>query len=75
MILTCRFGTDDIQTVEVKKTDPICILRDKLDISNTGIIKFIFNGVTYMVDTNLKFESIGLTSDTNLVFIDPALAS
>ena len=73
MILTCRFGTNDIQTVEVKKTDPICILREKLDISN-NITKFIFNGITYMVDSNLKFEAIGLTSNTNLVFNNPAIS-
>lgn len=73
MILTCLFGTNNIQIVEVKKTDPICSLKKKLGISYIGL-KFIFNRATYMVDTNLKFEDIGLTHDAQLNFNSAAIS-
>ena len=73
MILTCRLATNNIQTVEVQKTDPLYKLKEKLDIKD-NITKFIFKEMTYMVDSNLTFESIGLTSDALLVFNSQAIS-
>ena len=70
--LTCLLG-GDIQIVEVKITDPLSILKEKLDITDKKT-KFIFKGVTYMVDSNLNFKDIGLTSSTSLFFNNPALS-
>ena len=57
--LTCKRGTEDIEIIEVKITDPLTILKEKLDIRDNKT-KFIFKGVTYMVDCNLTFKEIGL---------------
>ena len=70
--LTCLLGKD-IQIVEVKTTDPLSILKEKLDIYDKKT-KFIFKGITYMVDSNLNFEDIGLTSNTSLFFNSPAMS-
>jgi hypothetical protein len=72
--LTCKLGTEgDIQIVEVEITDPINILKEKLDIHNKNT-KFIFNGVTYMLDCNLNFKDIGLTTDSLIFLNSPAIS-
>lgn len=71
--LICKLGTEDTQIIEVKITDPLYILKEKLDIHNKNT-KFIFNKVTYMVDSNLNFKDIGLTSDSLIFFNSPAIS-
>jgi hypothetical protein len=71
--LTCKLGTSDIQIVEVEVTDPLSILKEKLDITDNRT-KFIFKGVTYMVNCNLNFKDIGLTSDSLIFFNSPAIS-
>ena len=71
--LTCKQSTTDIQIIDVQVTDPLSILKEKLDISDDRT-KFIFNGVTYMVSCNLTFKDIGLTSDTIIYLNNPAIS-
>jgi hypothetical protein len=70
--LTCLLG-EEIQVVEVNVTDPLTILKEKLDI-NDKKRKFIFKGTTYMVDSNLNFKDIGLTYNTTIFFNKPAMS-
>ena len=70
--LTCLLG-NDIEVVQVNVTDPLSILKEKLNISDKRT-KFIFRGVTYMIESNLNFKDIGLTSDTSLIFYNSALS-
>ncbi len=71
--LTCNLGNDNIQVIEVNVTDPLNILKEKLDITNSNT-KFIFNGVTYMLDSNLNFKDIKLISDAYIVLNIPAVS-
>ncbi len=73
MLLTCKIGTEDIQIVEVEPNDPILILKEKLDI-NDNKTKFIFKGITYMINCNLYFKDIGLTSDALIYLNSPAIS-
>lgn len=70
--LTCLLG-NDIQVVQVNITDRLSILKEKLNIYDKKT-KFIFKGVTYMIESNLNFKDIGLTTDTSLFFNNPALS-
>ena len=71
--LTCKLGTNDTQIVEVRITDPINILKQKLGIYNNNT-KFIYKGVTYMVDCNLSFKDIGLIYDSSIFMNSPAIS-
>jgi len=73
MILTCIFGTDNIETVEVNKTDQVIVLKDLLNITDDET-KFIYNQKTYMISSILTFEKIGLTSNAELVFNNQAIS-
>lgn len=71
--LTCNLGNDIIQIVEVKVTEPLTILKEKLDIQNDNT-KFIYNGMTYSINCNLNFKDIGLVSDSYIFLNIPAVS-
>ena len=71
--LTCRSKTEEIQIVEVDTNDPLTVLKERLNIQDNQT-KFIFNGLTYMVDCNLTFKQIGLTSNANIFLNSPAIS-
>ena len=71
--LICKLGTEDTQIVEVDIEDPLYTLKKKLDINNNNT-KFIFNGVTYMLDSNLTFKDIGLISNSSIFLNTPAIS-
>lgn len=71
--LTCNLGNDIIQIIEVKVTEPLTILKEKLDIQNDNT-KFIYNGMTYSINCNLNFKDIGLTSDSYIFLNVPAVS-
>lgn len=71
--LTCNLGNNTIQIIEVQKTDPLNILKEKLDIQNNNT-KFIYNGITYSINCNLNFKDIGLTSDSYIFLNIPAVS-
>lgn len=71
--LTCKIGTSDIRIVEVEITEPLSVLKERLNIYDKKT-KFIFKGVTYMIDTNLTFKDIGLTSNSSIFINNPAIS-
>lgn len=71
--LTINLGNDIIQIIEVKVTEPLNVLKEKLDIQNNNI-KFIYNGMTYSVNCNLNFKDIGLTTDSYIFLNIPAIS-
>lgn len=73
MKLTCKYGTNITKVVEVKPTDPLYILLEKLKISDKSS-KFIYNGITRDIASILTFQDIGLTSDVRLAIINQGIS-
>ena len=65
--LRCKIGTNDVKTVKVNPSDRIYNLLNKLDINDENA-KFMFNGMTYSLASNLTFSEIGL-KDNYSIFI------
>lgn len=69
MRLYCKLATNKVKMVDVKLTDPVSVLIEKLNL-RTRIekqTKFIFRGQTYGVASTLTFEEIGFTSSDDNV--------
>ena len=65
MKLTCKLGTNNIRVVEVKPSDPLYVLLNKLKITDKST-KFIFKGITHSMSSIATFQEIGLTFDTRI---------
>lgn len=65
MKLTCKLGTHNIRVVEVKPSDPLYVLLNKLKLTDKGT-KFIFKGITHSMSSIETFQEIGLTYDTRI---------
>ena len=72
-ILLTFFLGNIIKIIEIVDNEPLSILKQKLDIKD-NYIKFIFRGITYSISSNSKFKDIGITENTKLFFIFPAIA-
>ena len=72
--LTCKLGSRQVRAVSVYSKDPICVLMNKLNLTDKGL-KFVFNGVTYSVNDHFQtFEEIGLDDNMRIFFVHQALA-
>ena len=70
--IVCKLGSRN-KVVEVKISDPIYILLDKLKITDKKT-KFIFGGNTYSIASLFTFQEIGLTTDTRIAFCNQAIS-
>lgn len=73
MKLTCKMGTNNIKVVEVKSSDRLFILLEKLNISDKTT-KFIFKARSYDMGSILTFQEIGLTYDARIAVNNQAIA-
>ena len=71
--LRIKMGRNLFKEVEVRPSDHLFILKDKLDITDKNV-KFLFNGATYPIASILRFEEIGLNSDTSIILLNRKLA-
>ena len=73
VIITCKIATSCQKRVSVNISDPIYILLDKLNIRDKKT-KFVFNGETYLIASDLTFEEIGLTKDSVIYINNPRIS-
>ena len=71
--LVCKISRNSTEVVEVRPEDPLYVLLDKLNINDKNC-KFLFRGVAYPIASILRFEEIGLNSDSHIVILSQALA-
>lgn len=69
MRLYCKLQTNKVKMVEVKLTDQVCILLEKLNLKSKieRQTKFVFRGQTHGVASCLTFEDIGFTEQDDNV--------
>ena len=68
MKLKCILGDLGEYIVEVLPNDSLSSLIKKLNIS-VAEFKFIYNGRTYMVNSNLTFSEIGMDKDSTIILL------
>lgn len=73
MKIKCIVGKKDIRMVTVNGSDPISVLLDKLSLSDKKT-KFVYNGQTHQIYSNLTFDDIGMKDGARIIFIYQALS-
>ena len=73
MKLKCKLGSGNIKVVDVRPEDPLYVLLTKLKITDKRT-KFLYNGIARSMASIETFEEIGLTTDTPVNVINPAIA-
>ena len=73
MKLKCLLGDLREYIVEVLPNDSLSSLIKKLNIS-VAESKFIYNGRTYMVNSNLTFSEIGMDKDSTIFFVNQVIS-
>ena len=71
--ITCKIDFRNTKVVDVRVSDPLFVLLNKLNISDKKT-KFVFEGKEYRMASILIFEEIGLTSDSRISINNPAIA-
>ena len=73
MKLKCKLGSGNVKVVDVQPDDPLYVLLKKLKIEDKRT-KFLFNGIARSMASIETFQEIGLTYDTWVNVIKPAIS-
>ena len=73
MKLKCKLGLGNVIIVDVRPEDPLYVLLIKLKIEDKGT-HFLFNGIAHSMASIETFQEIGLTYDTWVNVIKPAIS-
>ena len=65
--IICRFETNNQSVIEVNPSDQLNTLLKKLKIKD-NYSKFVYNGMTYSIESKMTFEEIGIESE-DIIFI------
>ena len=69
MHLICKLGDYGQEVVEFEPTEHLSVLLDRLKLRDKNT-KFVYNGRTYSIYSNLTFQEIGVIKDNTAIFIN-----
>mgnify|MGYP007101885966 CR=1 FL=1 len=74
--LTCKLSRTEQKVIKVKQDDKLCVLLDKLNLTNPSDkkAKFVYKGFTHQLASIFTFKEIGITADTTLSIVTPSRA-
>lgn len=73
MKIICKLGFTNIKEVEVQPYEQLNVLMTRLNITDNKT-KFIYNGITYRIDSNLTFQDIDIVDGTRITVNNQAIA-